>query len=163
VTEFNYKYISSPLGEMEVKFDSNHIYSFEFIKEGENKKTETETPLTKLAAKQLQLYFAGELKEFDLPLQFTGTNFQKRVWAELAKIGFGKTISYLQMAIRLGDKKCIRAAASANSKNPFAIIIPCHRVIGTDGSLTGYAGGLTRKQWLLEHEARISGTWQQLF
>ncbi len=85
------------------------------------------------------------------------------MWNELTKINFGKTVSYLQMAKQLGDVKCIRAAASANGKNPFAIVVPCHRVIGTNGNLTGYAGELWRKQWLLEHEAKVEGVYQKLF
>ena len=102
---------------------------------------------------QLQEYFNGERKIFDLKLNPQGTDFQKRVWQQLLKIPFGKTISYLELSKQLGDVKVIRAAASANGKNPLWIIVPCHRVIGSDGSLTGYAGGLHRKQWLLEHES----------
>ena len=90
-----------------------------------------------------------------------GTGFQQRVWNELLKIPYGKTISYRELAIRLGDEKCIRAAASANGQNNIAIAVPCHRVIGTDGSLTGYAGGLWRKKWLLDHEAKYSGRLSQ--
>ena len=89
-------------------------------------------------------------------LHFSATEFQQKVWSQLQTIPFGKTISYIQLAKDLGDEKCIRAAASANGKNPFAIVVPCHRVIGKDGSLTGYAGGLWRKQWLLEHENFIN-------
>ena len=101
---------------------------------------------------QLREYFDGTRKNFDLKLNAEGTVFQKRVWAELLNIPYGKTISYLEMSKRLGDVKAIRAAASANGKNPLWIIVPCHRVIGSDGSLTGYAGGLHRKKWLLDHE-----------
>jgi methylated-DNA-[protein]-cysteine S-methyltransferase len=90
---------------------------------------------------------------FSLKLNPEGTPFQKQVWNELQKIPFGKTISYLELSKRLGDVKAIRAVANANGKNPLWIVVPCHRVIGTDGSLTGYAGGLHRKQWLLEHES----------
>ena len=102
--------------------------------------------------RQLDEYFKKELAEFDLPLAPAGTKFQKSVWTELQNIPLGKTVSYMDMAKRLGDPKVIRAAGTANGKNPIAVIIPCHRVIGSDGSLTGYAGGLKRKQWLLEHE-----------
>ena len=102
---------------------------------------------------QLDAYCNSGLREFDLPLAPKGTDFQKLVWAELQNIPFGKTVSYLDMAKRLGDPNVIRAAGTANGKNPLAIVIPCHRVIGSDGSLTGYAGGLKRKQWLLEHES----------
>ena len=102
---------------------------------------------------QLTEYFEGTRTKFNLPLNPTGTEFQKVVWEELQNIPFGTTISYRDMAKRLGNPKVIRAAAAANGKNPIPIIIPCHRVIGSDGSLTGYAGGLKRKKWLLEHES----------
>jgi methylated-DNA-[protein]-cysteine S-methyltransferase len=101
---------------------------------------------------QLSEYFEGNRTQFDVKLNPKGTDFQKRVWVQLQEIPFNKTISYQEMANRLGDPKVIRAAASANGKNPIAIIIPCHRVIGSDGSLTGYASGLHRKKWLLAHE-----------
>ena len=112
---------------------------------------------------QLNQYFEGNLKAFSFmqtALQ-EGTSFQQRVWNELVKIPYGKTISYRELAVRLGDEKCIRAAASANGQNNLAIAVPCHRVIGTDGSLTGYAGGLWRKKWLLDHEAKCSGNASQ--
>lgn len=107
----------------------------------------------KPAVDQLAEYFEGKRTHFELKLNPEGTEFQKKVWKKLEEIPFGKTISYQQIANQLGDPKVIRAAASANGKNPIAIIIPCHRVIGSDGSLTGYAGGLHRKKWLLEHES----------
>lgn len=102
---------------------------------------------------QLDEYFSGKRDHFELRMAPEGTSFQQRVWQELHKIPFGKTTSYMDLAKRLGDPKVIRAAARANGKNPIAIIIPCHRVIGSDGGLTGYAGGLERKKWLLEHES----------
>ncbi|KAA3598016.1 MAG: methylated-DNA--[protein]-cysteine S-methyltransferase [Calditrichaeota bacterium] len=101
---------------------------------------------------QLEEYFKGERKEFDLKLNPKGTDFQNRVWAELLKIPFGQTTSYLKLSEKLGDVKAIRAVGGANGKNKIAIVIPCHRVIGSDGKLVGYAGGLWRKQWLLDHE-----------
>jgi methylated-DNA-[protein]-cysteine S-methyltransferase len=112
----------------------------------------SESPLLKEAVAQLKEYFDGKRTQFSLPMNPDGTDFQKRVWQELKEIPFGKTKSYQEIANQLGDPKVIRAAASANGKNPIAIIIPCHRVIGSDGSLTGYAGGLHRKRWLLDHE-----------
>ena len=102
---------------------------------------------------QLQEYFQGDRETFSLKLNPEGTEFQKRVWDELLTIPYGKTTSYLNLSKQLGDVKAIRAIANANGKNPLWIIVPCHRVIGSDGSLTGYAGGLHRKQWLLEHES----------
>ncbi|MCH8033475.1 MAG: methylated-DNA--[protein]-cysteine S-methyltransferase [Bacteroidetes bacterium] len=98
---------------------------------------------------QLKEYFSGERKQFNLPLEIEGTEFQKRVWNELLKIPYGKTISYKELAVRLGDEKVIRAAASANGSNPLPIVIPCHRVIGSDGSLIGYGGGVKIKEKLL--------------
>ncbi|RBW59894.1 cysteine methyltransferase [Tenacibaculum sp. E3R01] len=102
---------------------------------------------------QLDEFFKGERTKFDLKLNPQGTIFQQKVWKELLEIPFGKTRSYLQQTKQIGDVKAIRAVASANGKNPIWIIIPCHRVIGSDGSLTGYAGGVWRKKWLLEHES----------
>ena len=102
---------------------------------------------------QLNEYFDGKRKQFDLKLNPQGTDFQKTVWDALLTIPCGKTVSYLQLSKQLGDEKAIRAVANANGKNPLWIVVPCHRVIGSDGSLTGYAGGLYRKQWLLEHES----------
>ena len=110
---------------------------------------------------QLQQYFAGELKEFNLKLNPQGTDFQKRVWQTLLTIPYGKTASYMDLAKELGDPLAIRAVAAANGKNPLWILIPCHRVIGSDGSLTGYAGGLWRKKWLLDHEQPVKQ--QKLF
>ncbi len=104
-------------------------------------------------ATQLDEYFNGVREQFSLKLNPEGTNFQKKVWNKLIIIPYGKTISYLEFSKNLGDVKAIRAVANANGKNPLWVIIPCHRVIGTDGSLTGYAGGLHRKKWLLEHES----------
>jgi methylated-DNA-[protein]-cysteine S-methyltransferase len=110
----------------------------------------------------LTRYFAGELREFSLALAPAGTPFQQRVWAELARVPYGTTISYGELARRLGDERAVRAVGGANGANPIAIVVPCHRVIGSDGTLTGYAGGLERKRALLELEARHSGKPVQL-
>jgi methylated-DNA-[protein]-cysteine S-methyltransferase len=104
------------------------------------------------AARQLKEYFAGKRREFDLPLRMEGTEFQQRVWRELTKIPFGETRSYGQLAKRLNNPNGSRAVGLANGRNPIAVIVPCHRVIGADGSLTGFGGGLDRKEWLLTHE-----------
>ena len=106
------------------------------------------------AARQLNEYFAGKRREFDLPLRMEGTEFQQRVWRELTKIPFGETRSYGQLAKRLGNPNGSRAVGLANGRNPIAIIVPCHRVIGADGSLTGFGGGIERKEWLLTHEGQ---------
>jgi methylated-DNA-[protein]-cysteine S-methyltransferase len=104
------------------------------------------------ARRQLVAYFAGRLRAFDLPLAPNGTEFQRRVWTELTKIPFGATISYARLARRVSNAAAVRAVGAANGRNPIPIIVPCHRVIGSDGSLTGFGGGLARKQWLLKHE-----------
>jgi AraC family transcriptional regulator of adaptative response/methylated-DNA-[protein]-cysteine methyltransferase len=106
---------------------------------------------------QLDEYFRGQRKEFSLPLVTPGTPFQQTVWKELLNISFGTTRSYLEQSVALGKPESIRAVANANGMNRISIIIPCHRVIGSDGSLTGYGGGLKRKKWLLDHEKRYSG------
>jgi len=104
------------------------------------------------ARRQLVAYFAGRRRAFDLPLAPNGTEFQRRVWTELTKIPFGATISYARLARRVSNAAAVRAVGAANGRNPIPIIVPCHRVIGSDGSLTGFGGGLARKQWLLNHE-----------
>jgi len=106
------------------------------------------------AANELLAYFAGNLRVFTVPLDMQGTDFQLRVWNELLKIPYGETRSYAQIAEAVGRPKAVRAVGAANGSNPLAIIVPCHRVIGADGSLTGYAGGVARKRWLLEHEGK---------
>lgn len=106
---------------------------------------------------QMRAYFAGELREFDVPLALGGTPFQQKVWAMLRKIPYGATISYAELARRVGKPGAARAAGSANGSNPVGIIVPCHRVIAADGTLGGYGGGLDRKEWLLRHEGEVSG------
>ncbi|MBA3679782.1 MAG: methylated-DNA--[protein]-cysteine S-methyltransferase [Bacteroidetes bacterium] len=132
-------------------------------KEKRSKQEATESPLFTKAKEQLDLYFKNELEVFNLPLTLRGTDFQKLVWQKLTLIPFGKTISYLTLSKQVGDVKAIRAVSSTNGKNRFCIIIPCHRVIGTDGSLTGYAGDLWRKKWLLEHELKNTAFQTDLF
>ena len=109
------------------------------------------------AQKQLDAYFGGDLTEFDLPLAASGSEFQRAVWTALLDIPLGATRAYGQVAQQVADKSKTRAVAAAIGRNPIGIVVPCHRVIGADGSLTGYAGGLDRKRWLLDHEARVSG------
>ncbi|WP_395061876.1 methylated-DNA--[protein]-cysteine S-methyltransferase [Flavobacterium sp.] len=143
-------YINSPLGITKIVGDISGISIISILSEGEPSATIPDE--LQNAVSQLQEYFSGKRNDFSFKLNPKGTEFQLRVWQELRTIPFGKTISYLDLAKKLGDYKVIRAAASANGKNPLWIVVPCHRVIGTDGSLTGYAGGLWRKKWLLEHE-----------
>lgn len=146
--------IDTPLGLLELKGTSEGLDSITHINSKKPISKEIPSPL-KDTVKQLKEYFANKRTEFSIKLLPQGTDFQKRVWKELEQIPHGKTVNYLEIAKRLGDPKVIRAAASANGKNPISIIIPCHRVIGSDGSLTGYAGGLQRKKWLLEHESPV--------
>lgn len=145
-------FIKTPIGILELKGDTEGLASVLF-KDSENVVVSEKIPKElKESVNQLQEYFEGKRKQFNIKLSPEGTEFQKKVWKQLEGIPFGKTATYQQMANQLGDPKVIRAAASANGKNPISIIIPCHRVIGSDGSLTGYAGGLHRKKWLLEFE-----------
>lgn len=144
--------INSPLGSTKISGDINGISEVKVLN-SEEKITENIPIELKDCVLQLKEYFAGNRKQFNLKLNAKGTDFQQRVWKQLAEIPYGKTTSYLELSKQLGDVKAIRAVANANGKNPLWIIIPCHRVIGSDGSLTGYAGGLHRKKWLLEHES----------
>jgi len=114
-------------------------------------------PVLAAAADELDAYFRGELTHFDLPLTLDGTRFQQAVWAGLRDIPYGETISYGELARRIGEPSASRAVGLANGKNPVAIVVPCHRVIGADGSLTGYGGGMDRKRFLLGLEQRVSG------
>lgn|SRR5690554_5968595 len=146
-------FLKTPLGIAEIKGDEQGLVAVSVLNE-ETREISREIPASLInAVQQLQEYFAGERKEFQLKLNLQGTPFQKKVWQSLLETPFGKTISYLEHSKKLGDEKAIRAVASANSKNPLWIVVPCHRVIGSDGTLTGYAGGLWRKKWLLEHES----------
>lgn len=144
-------FINTPLGFTEIQGDENGISKIHVMSENVEISTKIPEEL-KEAVLQLQDYFDGKRTTFTFPLNPSGTDFQKKVWEELLNIPFGKTCSYLDLSKKLGDVKAIRAVASANGKNPLWIVVPCHRVIGIDGSLTGYAGGLWRKKWLLEHE-----------
>lgn len=150
-------FLKTPIGTLKIDGFENTLVSVLFI-DSEEKVSEVIPSNLKFAVSQLQEYFEGKRTDFTINLAPEGTDFQKKVWQQLQGIQFGKTLSYQQIANQLGDAKVIRAAASANGKNPIAIIIPCHRVIGSDGSLTGYAGGLHKKKWLLEHESPVKQT-----
>ena len=144
-------FIETRLGHAKIVGDDNGIASVSILNTQEELSSVIPEVLLECVT-QLKAYFKNERKTFDLKLNPEGTLFQKKVWKQLETIPYGKTISYLELSKQLGDVKVIRAAANANGKNPLWIIVPCHRVIGSDGSLTGYAGGLHRKQWLLNHE-----------
>ena len=145
-------FIETPLGHAKIVGDNNGIASVSILNTQEELSEVIPESLLECVT-QLKAYFKNERKTFNLKLNPEGTAFQKNVWNLLVSIPYGKTLSYLQLSKQLGDVKAIRAVANANGKNPLWIIIPCHRVIGSDGSLTGYAGGLHRKQWLLNHES----------
>jgi methylated-DNA-[protein]-cysteine S-methyltransferase len=158
MSEIRYAYCDGLLGKMLLVGDERGLRSINFpaSKRAEQLQTEWREDLAGFAEaiRQLRAYFAGELTEFDLPLAFEGTEFQRRVWQSLRGIPYGETISYGQLATRLGNPKASRAVGLANGSNPIPIIVPCHRVIGSNGSLVGYGGGLENKKVLLALESR---------
>ena len=143
-------YIKTPLGIAKITGDENGVTAISVLDDGI---VSQQIPTTlQESVSQINEYFAKKRTHFDFKFNPKGTEFQQKVWQSLVEIPYGKTRTYLEQSKVLGDVKAIRAVASANGKNPLWIVVPCHRVIGTDGSLTGYAGGLWRKKWLLEHE-----------
>ncbi len=159
------KYINSPLGELEISATEQYLTSILFVeakKKPSPRKVETDfmPAIIEEYVSQITEYFAGTRKDFDLKIQHVGTDFQKHVWEKLETIPYGKTISYLELSRRIGNEKAIRAVGTTNGNNKFNIIVPCHRVIGSDGSLVGYGGDLWRKKWLLQHEAKVLGNYQ---
>jgi methylated-DNA-[protein]-cysteine S-methyltransferase len=162
---------NSPIGILQIKNSGNAITALRFVDKEHKEKPEMDdvqtvtalSPVLKKCIAQLDGYFSGKLFEFNLNLAQEGTTFQQQVWSELVKIRYGRTISYLSLSKSIGNEKAIRAVGTANGKNHIAIIVPCHRVIGQDGSLVGYAGGLWRKHWLLDHEAKYANGVQTLF
>ena len=158
--DIRYTSIDSPIGEIFVALSSKGLNSIRFAKS-----TKPEPPyehwlymkqLKDEAIDQLQAYFKGTLKDFSLPLDLDGTSFQLKVWKALQKIPYGQTISYAELARWIGKPKAVRAVGGANGRNPIPLVVPCHRVIGSDGSLTGYGSGLPIKSALLEHERKFS-------
>ncbi len=143
-------YFKCPLGIVKIVGDASGISEISILDDGEVSNSVPKE--LEQAVIQLQEYFEGKRTYFDLKINPKGTDFQRSVWHELLNIPFGKTLSYMELSKKIGDVKAIRAVAAANGKNPLWIVIPCHRVIGADGSLTGYAGGLGRKKWLLDLE-----------
>jgi len=167
-------YYKSPLGLLRIGGTASYISEISFIDNldgataprtasGQQDLTGPVPPMVIQCIEQLIQYFQGQRRVFDFPVAQSGTDFQQRVWTELSSIPFGKTLSYLEMSRRLGDTKAIRAAAAANGRNQVAIVVPCHRVIGSKRDLVGYAGGLWRKKWLLDHETKILYGVQTLF
>jgi methylated-DNA-[protein]-cysteine S-methyltransferase len=152
-------YYKTPVGIAQITEDDGFISRIHIMDE-ECKVEPTTSPLLNEAMRQLDEYFAGTRKAFDFPIKQEGSEFQQQVWQELLKIDYGKTISYGQQSQQMNSPLAIRAIAAANGRNNLWVVVPCHRVIGSNGSLTGYAGGLWRKQWLLEHEAKVLGVGQ---
>ena len=148
-------YIKSPIGWIELRATETHLIMARWVAEPSAEREESVNPILQETIWQLEEYFEGKRTSFDLPLQQEGTPFQQRVWEELQLIPYGKQISYQELAKRAGNTKAYRAAGSANGKNQIFIIVPCHRVIATNGALTGYAGGLKNKQALLQFEAGL--------
>ena len=148
-----FAYYDSPIGLIEIGGTSDGITSLFFVEE---RRPEIATnDACEEAVRQISEYFAGSRQEFDLPVTMEGTEFQRQVWQELQRIPFGQTVSYGDLARSIGKPSAVRAVGAANGDNPVSIIVPCHRVIGSNGGLTGYGGGLPRKQWLLKHEGGL--------
>lgn len=146
-------YLDSPLNYIEIQASKDKIINIDFTEE--KRYEESTNDIIEQAKNQLRGYFNGDRIEFDLPLQISGTNFQEQVWQELLKIPYGQTLSYGDIAKNIDNPKASRAVGNANNKNKFSIVIPCHRVIGSNGKLVGFGGGVWRKKWLLEHENKI--------
>lgn len=163
--QLSYTYYKSPIGLLKIGCTENYVAEIIFIDSEDELEPAAASPLplSNLCVEQMIEYFNGKRQTFNLPVHQEGTAFQERVWGELLHIPFGKTISYMDLAKRMGDPKAIRAAASTNGKNKICIIVPCHRVVGSNMSLTGYSGGLWRKKWLLNHENKIAHGVQMLF
>ena len=164
-------YFASPIGILEIRATDEYLTAVLFVNTERNKAPvmeEPETsqsahPLIKTCEAQLTEYFDGQRTVFDIPTYQQGSEFQQKVWSALKDIPYGRTISYLELSKRIGNVKAIRAVGTSNGNNNISIIVPCHRVIGSDGSLTGYGGDLWRKKWLLDHEARYANGVQTLF
>ncbi len=160
LTEKFIQYLSSPIGLLKIVAATEGIMEVNFVEQQDDE--ENLSSLTQQCVQELQEYFNGLRKIFTCQLKLKGTAFQQKVWQLLHAIPLGQTATYLQQSERLGNVKAIRAVGNANGKNPIAIIVPCHRVIGTNGKLIGYAGGAWRKQWLLEHEQHIATGFKKL-
>lgn len=146
-------YVDSPIGLIEIQANAKKIIKIEFVEE--KKYVVNTNKMIEKAVDQLKEYFNGDRMEFDLSLEISGTHFQKQVWHALEKIPYGKTLSYGDIAKNINNPLSSRAVGNANNKNKISIVIPCHRVIGSNGKLVGYGGGVWRKEWLLEHENKI--------
>lgn len=158
MTQRYYYYYDSPIGILEISTTEEELISILYVDE---KRENTEQPkILKEVIKQIQEYFNGERKEFDIKFKLKGTDFQEKVWNALTHIPYGETVSYKYIATKIGNEKAVRAVGNTNGRNVINIVVPCHRVIGSNKSLTGYGGGLDRKLWLLQHEEKFSKTKQ---
>lgn len=163
-------YYNSPIGTLKISAENGFISEINFMNEEKENSANNNEDLSKQnplllnkCCKQLNEYFSGKRFRFDFPISQNGTQFQEKVWNELLNIPYGKTLSYLRLSQLIENPKSIRAVGTANGRNNIAIVVPCHRVIGSNGKLTGYAGGLWRKQWLLEHENKFANGAHLLF
>lgn len=158
IQTLNFQALKVPFGRAFIYADEKHLKALLF-KAWENNAYQFQdksNPVIERTKKQLAEYFAGLRQDFELPTKADGTEFQHKIWAQLKQIDYATTKNYGQIALEIGNKNASRAVGMANGKNPLSIIVPCHRVIGATGTLTGYAGGLKAKQWLLEHERKVS-------
>ena len=148
---YYYDHYDTPLGKMEITANEDAVLSIHFVDKVQPVKRNA---VTDLARQQMLEYFAGERETFDLPMAPEGTEFQRMVWRALTQVAYGETCSYADIANRINKPKAVRAVGAANGKNPMTIVVPCHRIVGSDGSLTGYASGTDKKAWLLNHESQ---------
>ncbi|MBA2249709.1 MAG: methylated-DNA--[protein]-cysteine S-methyltransferase [Chitinophagaceae bacterium] len=164
-------YYSSPIGALQIKSSGENITGITFVNSEKGKKinedeiifSDAGSEVIRKCMKELDEYFSGKRKIFTMNVLQKGTPFQTRVWSQLSHIPFGKTISYLSLSKKIDNVKAIRAVGTTNGANNICIVVPCHRVIGSNGDLTGYGGDLWRKKWLLEHEAKYENGVQKLF
>lgn len=150
--ETGFGYYESPIGTVEIGGTDSAILSLKFVQQ--HRASIETSPMVEIALEAVSRYFNGTQRQFDLPILLQGTAFQLSVWQQLLKVHYSRTASYKDIATGIGNPRAVRAVGLANGKNPISLIVPCHRIIGSDGSLTGYGGGLWRKEWLLGHEAR---------
>ncbi len=148
--------IASPIGPLTLSADNRNLTGLHFGRRKGARRDATHSPVLTKAIRQLDQFFRGKRKDFDLPLRPRGTPFQEAVWRALSTIPFGETRSYGEIAAKVGNPKASRAVGGANNRNPIAVIIPCHRVIGASGAMVGYGGGLSKKRWLLQREGRAA-------
>lgn len=157
--EIYFGFYNSPIGLIQIGTTKTHLVSIEIIEEtkedGKSKETDEKPEILKKVIKELEEYFLGKRKNFSIDYILDGTEFQKKVWRALTEIPYGETVSYKDIALKIGNERACRAVGNANNKNKICIIIPCHRVLGSNKSLVGYAYGIDKKKWLLDHENKF--------